>query len=71
MFATFAKAELQVDMRISKINLGEAIQHPMVMPKDFVEALDRHKRLDLLLPAADAKASKTILAEYWRRFRAL
>ena len=42
-----------------------------MMPKDFVEALEKHRRLDLLWPAADANASRPILAEYWRRFRAL
>lgn len=36
-----------------------------------MEALDRHRRLDLLLPAADFMASRPILAEYWRRFRNL
>ncbi len=58
-------------MHISKVNLGQAIEHPMVMPKDFVEALEKHRRLDLLWPAADANASRPILAEYWSRFRAL
>ena len=71
MFNTFAKAELRAQIHISKVKLGEAINHPMVLPKHFVEALDRHRRLDLLLPAADVKASKPILAEYWRRFRSL
>ena len=71
VFTTFAQAELRAQMHISKVNLGQAIEHPMVMPKDFVEALEKHRRLDLLWPAADANASRPILAEYWRRFRAL
>jgi len=71
VFAVFEKADMRAKIHISKHKLGEAIDHPMVLPKDFVKALDKHRRLDLLLPAAGAKASKPILAEYWRRFRAV
>ena len=55
-------------LHISKADLGDAKDHPIIKPTDFVKAMDKHRRLDLLLPAADIELSKPMLVEYWRRF---
>lgn len=41
----------------------------MIRAADYIAALIKHNRLDLLLPAADVASSKPILREFWRRFR--
>lgn len=60
---------MRASLDISKANLGQAKDHPIIRPSDFVKALDKHNRLDLLLPASGMESSMPILQEYWQRFR--
>ena len=56
-------------MTITSAKLGKAEQHPLILPTDFVHALARKNRLDLLLPEKSLEASAPILEEYWKRFK--
>lgn len=67
--ALFAAAKLRADLHVSTFDVGKASGHPIIRPADFITALIKHNRLDLLLPAADAPSSKPILREFWGRFR--
>ena len=69
VFATLKDAAMRVSMAITSTKLGKAEQHPLILPTDFVQALGRKNRLDLLLPAKSLEASAPILEEYWRRFK--
>ena len=45
--------------------------YPYLKPTDLVKALDRWKRLDVILPEPDLRTSEVALSTYWTRFRAL
>lgn len=59
---------LRVSMQITRADLGSTLQHPLLKPTDFVRALWRRRRLDLLLPKPTVEESRPVLAEYWRRW---
>lgn len=60
---------LRVPMKITHVTVGSTANHPVILPTDFVAALDGENRLDLLLPDPSLARSRQILTEYWRRFR--
>lgn len=69
MFSAMDAEHLRVPMNISHVTVGSTANHPVILPTDFVVALDGENRLDLLLPDPSLEKSKQILTEYWRRFR--
>ncbi|CAK9017195.1 Uncharacterized protein SCF082_LOCUS13524, partial [Durusdinium trenchii] len=68
-FAAFDSVNLRAPMRVSRDSIGQRDDYPWIRPQDFAFCLQREKRLDLLLPAADLQTSRLILQEYWRRFK--
>ncbi|CAK9011370.1 unnamed protein product [Durusdinium trenchii] len=69
VFAALKDAALKVSMKISYVSLGQAREHPMIPPSDFVLALTQRNRLALLLPDTTLDSSACVLEEYWRRFK--
>ena len=69
VFAALKDAALKVSMKISYVSLGQAREHPMILPSDFVLALTQRNRLALLLPDTTLDSSACVLEEYWRRFK--
>lgn len=60
---------LRVPMKITHVKVGATPNHPIILPTDFVAAMDDEDRLDLLLPDPSIHRPRQILTEYWRRFR--
>ena len=68
VFKALDKVALRVSMQITWADLGSSLHHPLLKPTDFLRALWRRRRLDLLLPKPTLQESRPILAEYWRRW---
>ncbi len=58
-------------IHVSRVRVGATTNHPMLLPRDYVHAMDKAGKLQFVLPHQDLQQSKDILTEFWRRWKKL
>ena len=71
VFQTFEEEAMQAPVKITRLKVGAAVEHPFLLPSSFVLALEESNQLQLLLPGKDLATAKDTLALFWKRWAAL
>ena len=67
----FDDVGLVAKVTMSYDRIADDAFYPWIRPSDYLKALHRRGRLDLVLPEATLEASRATLSEYWKRFRCI
>lgn len=62
---------MQAPVKITRLTVGSAVDHPFLLPSSFVLALEQSNQLQLLLPDKNLAKAKDTLALFWKRWAAL
>ena len=71
MFSAFNKEKMVAPIHASRLRVGGTANHPMLLPRDYVRAMEKAGKLQFVLPHQHLQQCKDTLTEFWRRWKNL